>query len=167
MPNIARNEHGFTLAEVLVATLIIVTGLVAVATGFQFATAGVATGRGETAAIFLAEQRIEQVKASAISSFTGLAAGTTTEFCLTSNIGSTTSNCQSAAVTGAASYQRVTTITDSANGTNCGSVPAVNAANPVVCKRIQVSVTYRPVTSRGDTSQQRRVDVFTVVVARN
>ena len=41
-------ERGFTLAEVLVATLVILVGLVAVATGFQYATSGVETGRGET-----------------------------------------------------------------------------------------------------------------------
>ena len=52
------NERGFTLAEVLVATFIIVVGLVALASGFQFATSGVATGRGETVASFMAEQRL-------------------------------------------------------------------------------------------------------------
>lgn len=167
------NERGFTLAEILVATVIIVTGLVAVATGFQFATAGIATGRGETAAIFLAEQRVEQLKAVAIANFDGpwptgpsLAAGTTTEFCLTSNIGSTASNCQTSAVTGAAAYQRDTTVSHSGNGLTCAD-PAPTAPNPVLCKRIRVRVTYRPVTSRGDTSQLRQIDVVTVVVPRS
>jgi prepilin-type N-terminal cleavage/methylation domain-containing protein len=159
-------ESGFTLTEVLVATLIIVVGLVAVATGFQFATAGVATGRGETIAIFLAEQRIEQLKGVAMSNFTApaLDSGATTEFCQATNIGATTTNCQGAAITGVASYQRVTTIVDSGNGTTCGNAPA---APPILCKRIQVRVTYNPVTSRGDVSQPRMVDVFTMLVPRN
>jgi prepilin-type N-terminal cleavage/methylation domain-containing protein len=164
-------EGGFTLTEVLVATLIILVGLVAVATGFQFATAGVATGRGETVAIFLAEQRVEQLKGVALTNFAGpwpagpsLAPGATTEFCQATNIGATTTNCQAGAITGVASYQRDTTITDSGNGTTCGTAPA---APPVLCKRIQVRVTYRPVTSRGDVSQQRMVDVFTMLVPRN
>ena len=159
-------EGGFTLAEVLVATFIIVVGLVAVATGFQFATAGVATGRGETVAIFLAEQRVEQLKGAALTDFTAavLNTGTTTENCQATNIGATTTNCQAAAITGVASYQRDTTITDSGNGTTCGNVPA---APPILCKRIQVRVTYRPVTSRGDVSQQRMVDVYTMLVPRN
>jgi len=164
-------QGGFTLAEVLVATFIIVVGLVAVATGFQFATAGVATGRGETVAIFLAEQRVEQLKNVAMTNFAGpwpagpsLANGITTEWCQATNIGATTTNCQAAAITGGASYQRVTTITDSGNGTTCGTAPA---APPVLCKRIQVRVTYRPVTSRGDVSQQRMIDVHTMLVPRN
>ena len=69
------NERGFTLAEVLVATFIIVVGLVALASGFQFATSGVATGRGETVASFLAEQRLEQLKAIAMTNYYGPPAG--------------------------------------------------------------------------------------------
>jgi hypothetical protein len=37
----------------------------------------------------------------------------------------------------------------------------------VLCKRVQVRVSYRPVTSQGDVSQQRVVDVFTMLVPRN
>jgi prepilin-type N-terminal cleavage/methylation domain-containing protein len=163
---VTASERGFTLTEVMVATFIIVVGLVAVATGFQFATAGVATGRGETVAIFLAEQRIEQLKAVALADFTdpSLDPGTNTEFCQAANIGATPDNCQGTAITGVASYQRDTTIVDSGNGTTCGTAPA---APPVLCKRIHVRVTYRPVTSRGDVSQQRMVDVHTVLVPRN
>jgi prepilin-type N-terminal cleavage/methylation domain-containing protein len=160
-------QGGFTLTEVLVATFIIVIGLVAVASGFQFATAGVATGRGETVAIFLAEQRVEQLKNAAMTAFTSSALlnnGSTTEFCQATNIGATSTNCQATAFTGGASYQRVTTIVDSGNGTTCGTAPA---APPILCKRVQVRVTYRPVTSRGDVSQQRMVDVYTMLVPRN
>ena len=147
------NERGFTLAEVLVATFIIVVGLVALASGFQFATSGVATGRGETIASFLAEQRLEQLKAIAMTNYYGPPAGpawtapltlaggtTTTEFCQTTNIGSTGTNCQTTAITGVAA---------------------------LLCKRIWVNVTYRPVTTRGDVSQTRSVDVYAVVAPRN
>ena len=158
------DEAGFTLAEVLVATLIIVIGLTAVATGFQFAAAGIATGRGETVTVFLAEQRLEQLKAIALVNFNGpwpsgpsLAAGTTTEFCQTSDIGTTGANCQSSAISGTASYTRATIITDSPGGSGCTGVA------PLICKRIRVSVGYRPVTSRGDLSQLRQVDVFSQV----
>ncbi len=160
-------QGGFTLTEVLVATFIIVIGLVAVASGFQFATAGVATGRGETVAIFLAEQRVEQLKNAAMTALTSSAllnSGATTEFCQATNIGATSTNCQATAFTGVASYQRVTTIVDSGNGTTCGTAPA---APPILCKRVHVRVAYRPVTSRGDVSQQRMVDVYTMLVPRN
>lgn len=152
-------ERGFTVVEVVIATFIISIGLVAVAIGFQFATSGIAVGRGETIAAFLAEQRLEQLKATAITNYAGLVAATTTENCLPSNIGATGVNCQAGAITGAQSYTRVTTITDNPGGTGC-------TGGTMVCKRIQVSVTYRPVTTRGDLSQTRRVDVYTLVAPR-
>jgi type II secretory pathway pseudopilin PulG len=161
------SERGFTLIEVLVATFIIIVGLVAVATGFQYATAGVATGRGETVATFLAEQRLEQLKAVALTNYNGpwggtsLGAGTTTEYCQSSNIGTTSSNCQATAFSGGTTYTRTTTITDNPGGTGC------TGTAPNVCKRIRVSVTYRPVTSRGDVSQTRQFDVYAVVAPRN
>ena len=168
------NERGFTLVEVLVATFIIVVGLVALASGFQFATSGVATGRGETVASFLAEQRLEQLKSVAMTNYYGPPAGpawtgtlplqggsTTTEYCQTSDIGATGTNCQPTAISGTASYVRVTRITDNPGGTGC------TGTSPLVCKRIWVNVTYRPVTNRGDVSQTRAVDVYAVVAPRN
>ena len=165
------SERGFTLAEVLVATFIIVVGLVALASGFQFATSGVATGRGETVASFLAEQRLEQLKAIAMTNYYGspawaatltLAGGSmVTEYCQTTNIGATGTNCQATAITGVASYVRTTRVTDNPGGTGCTGVA------PLLCKRIQVNVTYRPVTTRGDVSQTRSVDVYAVVAPRN
>jgi prepilin-type N-terminal cleavage/methylation domain-containing protein len=160
-------QRGFTLPEVLVAVFVIVIGLVAVATGFQYATSGVATGRGETMATFLAQQRIEQLKTVAMTNYdppypgVSLAAGTTTEYCQTSNIGATSANCQSTAISGTTSYTRVTTITDNPGGTGCSGVA------PLLCKRIRVSVTYRPVTSAGDVSQARTVDLYAVVAPRS
>jgi prepilin-type N-terminal cleavage/methylation domain-containing protein len=155
-------QRGFTLAEVLVAVVIIMVGLVAVASGFQYATSGVATGRGETIAIFLAEQRIEQLKTVAMTNYDppypglSLAAGTTTtEFC-------SGSTCQATAITGTTSYTRVTTITEIT--TDAGRCTGVT---PLLCRRIRVTVTYRPVTSSGDLSQARTVDLFAVVTPRS
>ena len=155
-------QRGFTLAEVLVAVVIIMVGLVAVASGFQYATSGVATGRGETVAIFLAEQRVEQLKTVAMTNYDppypglSLATGTTTtEFC-------SGSTCQATAITGTTSYTRVTTITDIT--TEAGRCTGVT---PLLCKRIRVTVTYRPVTSRGDVSQARTVDLFAIVTPRS
>lgn len=154
-------ERGFTLAEVLVATLVILVGLVAVATGFQYATSGVETGRGETVATFLAEQRLEALKSAAIADYASLSPGTTTEHCQTSNIGATGSNCQGTAISGTASYERVTTISENPGGIGCDGTASF------LCKRIHVRVTYRPVTARGDLSQSRAVDLFAIVAPRN
>jgi prepilin-type N-terminal cleavage/methylation domain-containing protein len=173
-------QRGFTLAEVLVAVFVIMVGLVAVATGFQYATSGVATGRGETIAAFLAEQRIEQLKTVAMTNYFGAPTGpawaagaslqggtlaapvTFTEYCQSSNIGATGANCQGSAITNTASYTRVTSIVDNPGGTGCD-----NSAPALVCKRIRVTVTYRPVTTRGDVSQTRTVDVYAVVAPRS
>ena len=151
-----RGARGFTLAEVLVATAILTIGLVAIATGFQYATSGVATGRGETTAVFLAEQRVEQLKALAMTNFTSatLNAGTTTEYCQPTGA----TNCQGTPTTG--SYTRTTTIADIVAGTGC-------PATPLSCKQVRVQVAYRPVTSSGDLSMQRTVDVYTVLAPRN
>ncbi|HYS17172.1 MAG TPA: prepilin-type N-terminal cleavage/methylation domain-containing protein [Candidatus Binatia bacterium] len=139
-----RNERGFTLGEVLVAVLVLSVGLVGIATGFQYATSGVETGKGETTAAFLAEQRLERLKALALTNWTSatLSAGTTTE-----GYGS---------IADAALYRRLTTITDSPGGT-C-------TAN---CKLVQVTVFYRPVTGRGQLDQERRLDVITMLVTRS
>jgi prepilin-type N-terminal cleavage/methylation domain-containing protein len=62
-----NNERGMTLIEVLVAVAIITIGLTAIATGMQVATSGINSGQQETTASFLAEQRIEDIKAFALS----------------------------------------------------------------------------------------------------
>jgi prepilin-type N-terminal cleavage/methylation domain-containing protein len=139
-----HDERGFSLGEVLVATLVLAIGLAGIATGFQYATSGIEVGKGETTAAFLAEQRLEWLKALALTNWTSatLKAGTTTE-----GYGS---------IADASLYRRVTTITDSPGGT-C----AVN------CKLVQVSVFYRPVTGRGQLDQERRLDVITLLVTRS
>jgi len=145
---------------VLVATALLTVGLVGIATGFQYAASGVATGGGETAAVFLAEQRIEQLRAQAMTDFSAAAldAGTTTEYCLSGTISGGSSNCDAMPVAGP-SYGRTTTITDFGGGTGC-------PATPLWCKQVQVRVRYRPVTGAGDLSQPRAVDIFTVLGPR-
>lgn len=144
MKRLVRDHCGFTLGEVLVALFVLAVGLVGIVTGFQYASHGVEVGKGETAAAFLAEQRLEWLKALALTNWAGagLAAGTTTE-----SYGS---------IADAALYRRVTTIIDSPGGA-C-------AAN---CKLVRVSVFYRPVSAQGQLDQERRVDVVTMLVTRS
>lgn len=61
------NERGLTLVEILVAVVIMTVGLTAIGTGMQLATRGITLGQQETTAAFLAEQRLEDVKAFALS----------------------------------------------------------------------------------------------------
>src|SRR2546427_3588278 len=126
--------EGFTLAEVMIAVAVLAIGLLAIGVGFQQATSGVATGRGDTTAVFLAEQRIEQLKAQALINFSAaaLAAGTTTDYCT----GGTA--CQGSAVSGP-SYTRTTSITDIATGV------AGCSAHPPPCEDGLGRLTCRPV----------------------
>ena len=144
----------------LVATAVITVGLLALVTGFQYATSGVAVGGGETAAVFLAEQRIEYLRAQAMTDFSApvLAATTMTEYCTAGDARGGTSACRDTPLAGP-SYTRSTTISDVSAGTGC---PAM----PLVCKQVEVRVTYRPVTSTGTLDQRRAVDVVTVLGPR-
>jgi len=62
-----RNERGMTLIELLMAVFIITIGLTAIATGMQLATSSINVGQQETTASFLAEQKLEDIKAFALS----------------------------------------------------------------------------------------------------
>ena len=143
--NRARSKaRGFTLVEVLVAAFVLVVGLTAVVTGLQYARGGIEAARGETTAAFLAEQRLEHLKAVSLASWPAadLRAGTTVE-----DYGS---------IANASAYRRVTTIADSPGGT-CEER----------CKLAQVTVFYRPLTGSGQLDQERRLDVVTMLVSRN
>jgi hypothetical protein len=135
-------------------------GLLAVATGFRFATSGVAIGGGETTAVFLAEQRIEQLRAHSMVDFaaTALNAGTTTEYCGPGRLPIGTPNCQDTAASGAV-YVRRTEITHVSGTVGC-------PASPLWCKGIRVRVSYNPVTSAGALDQPRAVDIVTVLGPR-
>lgn len=135
-------------------------GLMAVAIGFQQAGSGVAGAGGETAAVFLAEQRIEQLRAVAMTDFAAasLGAGTTTEHCVAGHVAGSTAACQGGA-SGGPAYTRNTTITDVTAGVGCPTVP-------LSCKQVDVSVSYRPVTSAGQLDQVRSVRLVTVLGPR-
>jgi hypothetical protein len=143
-----------------VATALLAVGLLAIVTGFQYATSGVETARGETTAVFLAEQRIEELRAQAVSDFsaTGLTAGTTTDHCLPGPIAGGASNCEGTPGAHPA-YIRSTTITDVTAAAGC-------PATPVACKQVEVRVSYRPVGSSGALDQVRTIQLVTVLGPR-
>ena len=145
-----RHDRGFTLVEVLVATFITTTGLIAVAMGLQYAATGIETGRGETTATFLAEQKVEQLKAIALVDWTNAALdpGTTTEYCPPAGAG-----CTGTITMG--SHRRASTITNNPGGTCTTS-----------CKLVRVTVLYRPISARGALDEERRVDLFFVLASR-
>ncbi|MBI2159476.1 MAG: prepilin-type N-terminal cleavage/methylation domain-containing protein [Candidatus Rokubacteria bacterium] len=142
-----KGAAGFSLVELLIATSVLVVGLLAVVTGFQFATESVEAGRRHTVATFLAEQRIEAVKSLALVDWADprLTAGVTTE--------------AFGAIPDAPSYRRETQIADYGGHDCADAAPAV-----VACKRVRVTVRYRPLV--GGAGRERQVDLLTVLVAR-
>src|SRR2546430_13063038 len=78
-----RGDKGFTLAEVLVATAFIAITAGAIGVGFMQGTGSVETGRQQTTAVYLAEQRLEQLKAGSLNSTggQGSAAGAASPAC--------------------------------------------------------------------------------------
>jgi prepilin-type N-terminal cleavage/methylation domain-containing protein len=135
------NQRGMTLVEVLVAVAVITVGLTAVATGMQLATGGVAAGQQETTAVFLAEQRLEDIKAFALSTAAGQ--GFT-------NITSANFPAEAyGAIANYTGYRRTVTITD----------PSATV------KRVTVDVFYLPVAV-ASTNTERQVSLSTALRTR-
>jgi type II secretory pathway pseudopilin PulG len=66
-PAALRGQAGFTLTEVLVVIAFLIVGIVAVLSSIPVGVGGVDGGRRSTTALFLSEQRMEQIKAFALS----------------------------------------------------------------------------------------------------
>jgi prepilin-type N-terminal cleavage/methylation domain-containing protein len=135
------NQRGMTLVEVLVAVAVITVGLTAVATGMQLATGGVAAGQQETTAVFLAEQRLEDIKAFALSTAAGQGFTNITSANFPAEAYGAIANC-----TG---YRRTVTITD----------PSATV------KRVTVDVFYLPVAV-ASTNTERQVSLSTALRTR-
>lgn len=136
------NERGMTLVEILIAVAIIVTGLVGVMTGMQVASSGVATGQQQTTATFLAEQRMEDIRAFALSTSgaQGWANVTAANF----------ADEAYGSLANYSTYRRTTTIT-----------------NPTVTTKVVViSVFWRPVGVSATANAERSVTVRTVLASR-
>ena len=138
------NQRGMTLVEVLIAVFIITIGLVAIGAGFQIATSGVAAGQQQTTATFLAEQRLEDIKAFALSSdgTQGWSNVTSTNFAATEDYGS---------IANYATYKRTTTISTPTSTT----------------KRVTVSVFWRPVAVSRTANAERSITVSAVYTTRS
>lgn len=137
------NERGMTLVEVLVAVTIITVGLTAIATGMQLATSAINTGQQETTAAFLAEQRIEDIKAFALSTAAGQGFASVTNASFPAEGYGTVPG-------GYTGYRRTTTITD----------PSATV------KVVVVRVFYLPVGVNHASNNEREVAVSTVLRSR-
>jgi len=142
---ISGSQAGFSLAELLAAVFIISLGLVAVGAGFATAIQGVETSRQQTAATFLAEQRLEQVHATALGNSLVACMGfvNITAACFPAQ--------PYASIASAPDYRSTVTITDYIVGGN------------VARKRVDVEVFYRPIMAMGVFATERSVRLSTLV----
>ena len=137
-----REESGFTLVEILVAMAILMIGLVAVMQWFPLGTAGVETGRRQSTGVFLAEQRIEQIKAWSLPGGPG--------FATIVNGGACCANDAFGAIPGYPEYQRTVTISP-------GPTPTTQL--------VRVQVQYRRLTAQGVLSSGTQVDIATLIAS--
>src|SRR5262245_16649242 len=100
-----RGEQGFSLAEVLMATAMLIVGVAVVLSALMYGVAGVEGSRGQSTAVFLAEQKLEEVRAYAVST------AATQGF---SNLNSSSFPAESS-ITGYPNYRRTVTLTATGN----------------------------------------------------
>ena len=142
-------QAGFSLAELLAAVFVISLGLVAVGAGFATAIQGVETGRQQTTATFLAEQRLEQVRATALGNSLVACMGfaNITPACFPAQAYSS--------ITSAPGYRSTVTITDY----------IVNGA--VARKRVDVEVFYQPIVAWGVLQTAERSVRLSTLIANH
>jgi prepilin-type N-terminal cleavage/methylation domain-containing protein len=146
MRRLVASHRGMTVTEVLIASAIIGTGLVALSATIPLASYGLQEGNQLSTATFLATQRMEQVRNArweAGPPFTddlGVSANDTT-----APVGGTITTFPDEASLGEpyASYSRTVRITDCAAGEGCSGV--VNAD----LRQVTATVSYRPMTGVG------------------
>ncbi len=138
------DARGVSLAEILVATCVLSVGLAAVATGLQYATRSVDTGRTETVAMLLAEEQLERLRGVALADWRDaqLAPRVTRE--------------DYGAIAGAPRFRRDTTVQDRGGAGCADAAPAT-----VTCKTVRVAVSYRPAGGG-----ERRTELATVLAPR-
>lgn len=140
----AVGDKGFTLPETLAAVAILSLALVGVLASSGLGVTGVDAARRSTSALFLAEQRMEQVRAFALS--TAATQGW-------ANLSGASFPAESyGGIAGYADYRRTVTVTNNPGG----------AANT---KQVEVWVFYRPVTSQG-VGSETSVALSTLLVLR-
>lgn len=140
-----RDRAGLTLVEILVALGVLTIGVMTLFSAFAVAFSGVSSGRQSSTAVFLAVQRLEEIKAFAMSPdpAQGFANVTSENFPAEPY----------SAISGYARYRRQVTIADS---------PVV----PANTKRVRVAVLYRPTTAAGLAVYESAVSVSTLIASR-
>lgn len=178
-PHRFADQRGFTLAEVLVAAVIITIVFVALGTDMQIGSYGIQEGNQLSTATFLADQKLEQAKNLPWTS-------TPANDCLGSSASSTVAptvptgqSCangptnisasgaitwladeNSTAIPGFSGYSRTVRITDCGSGSGCAGTTDAGM------RLVTVTVSYTPMTGTGVAATAKSVQVQLVVSQR-
>ena len=161
------DQRGMTLAEVLVAVVIIMTALLALASGIPIAGYGIQEGSQLSTATFLANQRLEQVKAASWSACpttdtVGVSASSTAA---PQAAGVTTFADENPVAAPYTQFSRQVRITELTAGVDCATANA--SGNVAGMRQITVTVTYRPMTGVGvAAAASTKSAVVTMLVAQ-
>ncbi len=164
MRRLLSNQHGMTLAEVLVALPIITIGLLALLSAIPLSTYATQDGSQTSTATFLANQRLEQVRNAQWSATPavdnlGLSALSTSA---PQSGGTTTFADESPMAAPYAAYSPQVPNADCGTGAGCTGI--VNSG----MRLVTVSVTYVPLSATGQTAgpSSRSVTVSMVIAQR-
>ena len=159
------SQDGMSLAEILVASVIIGIGLVGVLSAVPVASYGIHEGRNLSTATFLANQRLEQVRNA---DWTSIPANDCLGTSATATAPPSSASCNGAAVTSFpdeatvaapyADYARTVRITD------CG-VTACGGVTNADLRQVTITVSYTPITSTGRGSSPKSA-IVTMLIAK-
>lgn len=138
-----------TLVEILCALVIITIPLVAMLGSFPVALQGVESGRQQSTAIFLAEQRLEQIRAWNVNLVAGQGFST-----IANGTPSTAACCAAEGyntIGGYGTYRRQVIVADGPTSTT---------------KLIRAQVFYLPIVSNGVGPSEARVELSTMISSR-
>jgi Tfp pilus assembly protein PilV len=144
MRRVFKDEAGFTLAEIAVAGAILAVALVALLAATTTGFTGISSARQSSTAVFLAEQRLEQARAFALSTASGQGFA---------NLNTTNFPSQSyGAIAGYGNFRRDVAVTDSPGG----------VANT---RLVRVTVFYRSASADG-LAPESSIQLSTLIALR-
>ena len=173
-----NQERGFTVAEVLLATVIVALAFVALASIIPIASYGVQEGSQSSTATFLADQKLELVRnvswtSAMANDCLGISASATVAPTVpgggTCTFGATTvaaggalpwfADESASAIPGFGGYSRTVRVTD------CGVAPGCAGITDSAMRLVAVTVTYTPLTGIGSAPGPKSV-TQTIVMAQ-